>query len=156
MALRLIVGPPNSGRAGEVRRRFAELIARDPVLVVPTRDDAERFERELCESADAVVGGSVRTFPWLFEDFARAAGAVRARRLTAAQRLALVRSAVREADPGILRASAPPPRGGGGRGGGGGGGVGVRARGFLGGRGGVRSAGGGGDPPLSRRHGHRD
>src|SRR5918996_6263139 len=109
MALRLIVGPPNSGRAGEVRRRFAELIARDPVLVVPTRDDAERFERELCEVAGAVIGGSVRTFPWLFEDIARATGAERAAKLTPAQRLALVRSAVREADLRILRASAATP-----------------------------------------------
>jgi ATP-dependent helicase/DNAse subunit B len=109
MPLSLIAGPPNSGRAGEIRRRFTELIEADPVLVVPTRDDAERFERELCDGAEAVVGGSVRTFPWLFEDIARAAGAERARRLTAAQRLALVRWSVRVADLGLLRASAATP-----------------------------------------------
>jgi ATP-dependent helicase/DNAse subunit B len=106
MGLQLIVGPPNSGRAGAIRRRFLELIERDPVLVVPTRDDADRFERELSQTAGAVTGGSVRTFPWLFEDVARATGAELRPRLTPAQRLWLVRSAARNADLRILRPSA--------------------------------------------------
>ena len=48
MSLSLIVGPPNSGRAGEIRARLEAALDRDPVLVVPTLDDADRFERELC------------------------------------------------------------------------------------------------------------
>ena len=39
MPLNLIQGPPNSGRAGAVRRRFAAVAERDPILVVPTLDD---------------------------------------------------------------------------------------------------------------------
>jgi ATP-dependent helicase/DNAse subunit B len=106
MSLWLIVGPPNSGRAGAIRNRFADALESDPVLVVPTRDDADRFERELSRTAGAVVGGSVRTFPWLFEDVARATGAELRPRLTQAQRLWLVRAAAQQADLRILRASA--------------------------------------------------
>ena len=47
--LNLIHGPPNSGRAGLIRRRFAAALDRDPMLVVPNADDVFAFERELCE-----------------------------------------------------------------------------------------------------------
>ena len=56
MPLRLIVGPPNSGRAGEVRRRLVDRAAEEPVLVVPTGDDAAWFERELCARRHARAG----------------------------------------------------------------------------------------------------
>lgn len=106
--LNLVVGPPNAGRAGAIRRRFGAALDADPMLVVPTRDDVDRFERELSEDG-AIVGGSVGTFPALFEDVARATGIDQPRRLTDAQRLWLVRTATREADVGILRASAASP-----------------------------------------------
>ena len=67
MSLSLIVGPPNSGRAGEIRARLVETLGRDPVLVVPTLEDASRFERELCEPGDAVRGASILTFERLFD-----------------------------------------------------------------------------------------
>ena len=51
MSLELIVGPPNSGRAGAVLDRFGAALERDPLLVVPTSDDVDRFERELCARA---------------------------------------------------------------------------------------------------------
>jgi ATP-dependent helicase/DNAse subunit B len=109
MSLSLIVGPPNSGRAGRIRDGFTAALGRAPVLVVPTRDDAERFERELCERQGAIAGGAVCTFPWLFEDVARAAGAEQRPLLTRAQRLAVVQAAVRESEPEVLRASAHAP-----------------------------------------------
>lgn len=71
MPLNLVAGPPNSARAGEVIRGFRGNIARDPLLVVPTADDAERFERELIE-AGVLLGGSVLTFAGLFGELARA------------------------------------------------------------------------------------
>ncbi len=43
MALNLIHGPPNSGKAGLVRQGFAAALDRDPVLVVPTVDDVFAF-----------------------------------------------------------------------------------------------------------------
>ena len=59
MSLSLIIGPPNSGRAGAVRERLEAGLGRDPVLVVPTLDDASRFERELCEQDGPVLGVSI-------------------------------------------------------------------------------------------------
>ena len=61
MSLSLIHGPPNSGRAGLVRRALIDVLERDPVLVVPTVDDVYSFERELCEEG-AILGASVMTF----------------------------------------------------------------------------------------------
>jgi hypothetical protein len=77
MALSLIVGPPNSGRAGEIRRALSAALRDEPVLVVPTGDDVARFERELSrgDGGGAFVGASVRTFERLFEDVADAVGA---------------------------------------------------------------------------------
>src|SRR5512146_1215418 len=86
MALNLIYGPPNSGRAGVIRRRFTECLDRDPVLVVPTVDDVYAFERELCESG-ASLGGAVMTLSALFRAVATAAGSPPAAELTPAQRL---------------------------------------------------------------------
>jgi ATP-dependent helicase/DNAse subunit B len=108
MSLSLVVGPPNAGRAGAIRRRFLDAIDANPVLVVPTRDDVDRFERELSEDG-GVVGGSVGTFPALFEDIARATGIDLPARLSDSQRLWLVRAAVGEAGVGALRASAASP-----------------------------------------------
>ena len=75
MPLTLISGPPKSGRAGEIRARLTEALPAEPVLVVPNADDVIRFERELAERAEAVVGASVRTFEGFFGDMADAVGA---------------------------------------------------------------------------------
>ena len=45
--LNLIHGPPNSGRAGLIRCRFAAALDRDPVLVVPNADDVFALGRKL-------------------------------------------------------------------------------------------------------------
>jgi ATP-dependent helicase/DNAse subunit B len=110
MPLKLIHGPPNSGRAGLVRERFAEAIGRGPILVVPTVDDVYAFERELCQ-AGAVVGGAVMTFSGLFEAVAGAAGSPPPLRLTNAQRLGAISAAVagRRERLGPLRRSAARP-----------------------------------------------
>ena len=105
----MIVGPPNSGRAGEVRRRIEAARDLDPVLVVPTGDDATRFERDLCEGAGAVLGTSIRTFASLTADVARAGAVAPAAALTPPQRLALTRAAVRATDLDQLRRSARRP-----------------------------------------------
>jgi ATP-dependent helicase/DNAse subunit B len=108
MTLNLVVGPPNAGRAGTLRQRFTDALDRDPVLVVPTRDDVDRFEREL-SAGGGLVGGSVWTFPALFEDVARATGVEHPPRLGDSQRRWLMRAATRDADLRILRASARSP-----------------------------------------------
>jgi ATP-dependent helicase/DNAse subunit B len=109
MPVSLIVGPPNSGRVGEVVHRIRGVLDRDPVLVVPTADDTSRFERVLCEPGDAVVGASITTFSWLAEDVARALGVQAPPALSRPQRLALVRAAIGSTPLRLLRRSAERP-----------------------------------------------
>jgi RecB family exonuclease len=108
--LKLIHGPPNSGRAGLLRAAFAAAEARDPVLVVPTVDDVFAFERELA-GGGAALGGSAMTFWALFRRVATAAGAPPGAVLTPAQRLRCVDVAVEGLLPrlGPLRRSAARP-----------------------------------------------
>ncbi|HKO38299.1 MAG TPA: hypothetical protein VJU14_08025, partial [Solirubrobacterales bacterium] len=107
----LIHGPPNSGRAGLIRRAFAETRDRDPILVVPTVDDVFWFERELC-AGGGVLGGSAMTFGALFRTVATAAGAPPGAELSPAQRLRAVALAVERSRGrlGPLRRSASRPR----------------------------------------------
>lgn len=111
MPLKLIHGPPNSGRAGVVRRAFVAELERDPVLVVPNVDDVFAFEREFC-AAGAVLGGAAMTFGALFRTVATAAGAPPGAELSAAQRLRVVAVAIaaRQGRLGPLRRSAARPR----------------------------------------------
>ncbi|MDX6608639.1 MAG: hypothetical protein QOF85_564 [Solirubrobacterales bacterium] len=107
MPLKLIHGPPNSGRAGRIRHGLIAVLDRDPVLVVPTLDDVYAFERELCADG-AVLGADVMTFGGLFRAVATAGGAPPGAVLTPAQRLGAVAAAVtdRRAQLGPLRGSA--------------------------------------------------
>jgi ATP-dependent helicase/DNAse subunit B len=108
--LKLIHGPPNSGKRGLILRGFATVLERDPVLVVPTVDDVFSFERELCRGG-AVLGGAAMTFGALFRTIATAAGAPPGSELTPAQRLRTIAVAVETAGEqlGPLRRSASRP-----------------------------------------------
>jgi ATP-dependent helicase/DNAse subunit B len=110
MPLKLIHGPPNSGRAGRIQALFREALDRNPVLILPTLDDVFRFERILCGSG-ASLGGSAMTFGDLFREVARCAGAPPAGELTPAQRLAAVSRGIgaRRDALGPLRRSAARP-----------------------------------------------
>lgn len=66
MPLNVIAGPPNSGRTGMLLDRFRQAMDRDPILVVPTVDDVERFEEELTRDGAPLVGAAVCTFDRLF------------------------------------------------------------------------------------------
>ncbi len=110
MSLKLIHGPPNSGRAGLIRGGFVAALERDPVLVVPTVDDVFAFERELC-AAGAALGGSALTFGALFRAVATAGGVPPGAELSPAQRLRTIAVAVdaRLGRLGPLRRSASRP-----------------------------------------------
>lgn len=109
MPLSLIVGPPNSGRAGEVVARLRACASQEPVLVVPTGSDAARFERDLCERGNAALGISIQTFGWLFADLAEAYGVNVGLPLSTPERLALVRVAVASTPLRVLSRSAARP-----------------------------------------------
>ena len=98
MALRLISGPPNSGRTGAILDGFRDRLGRDPVLVVPTLDDSDRFENELCEWLGGVIGGSVGTFAQLFEQVGTAVGADARPPLTPVQRVRVAREGASRAE----------------------------------------------------------
>ena len=110
MPLKLILGPPNSGRAGLVRRRYLDTLGRDPLLVLPTVDDVFAFERELCGTG-AALGGTVLTFGALFGQIATAAGRPPGAVLSLVQRRRCVAVAVEELTGrlGPLRRSAGRP-----------------------------------------------
>ncbi len=95
MALQIIIGPPNSGRTGAILDRFTEALPEDPLLVVPTSDDVERFERELCSRKGGALGGSVTSLPGLVGEVARACGAGSRPSLSRMQRIWLCRAAAR-------------------------------------------------------------
>jgi ATP-dependent helicase/DNAse subunit B len=107
VALALVTGPANSGKTGEILDRFTAALAREPVLVVPTQADVRRFEEELLARRPIAVGGRIVTFDRLFEEVARAVGAVTPPPLTAHQRDALLAAIAREAP---LEALAAPAR----------------------------------------------
>jgi ATP-dependent helicase/nuclease subunit B len=109
MALSLIAGPPNSGRTGAVLEGFRAAADRDPVLVVPTVDDVERFERELTSGGEPVIGASVCTFDRLFALVARATDAPTGPALSPTQRRRIAREAASRAEVKLLAASARRP-----------------------------------------------
>ena len=110
MPLKLIHGPPNSGRAGLIQALFREALDRNPVLVLPTLDDVFRFERILCESG-AALGGSALTFGELFREVARCTGALSPAELSPAQRVGAISAGIRSRrdELGPLRRSAARP-----------------------------------------------
>jgi ATP-dependent helicase/DNAse subunit B len=109
MPLELVVGPPNSGRAEEILRRFRAALDGDPILVVPTGDDVAEFERELCSDGRPSLGGSIATFRALVGEVARSLAVDVPPALTVPHREALVRAAVERARPRRLRRSAARP-----------------------------------------------
>ena len=109
VALKLIIGPPNSGRTGAVLDGFRAMSGRDPVLVVPTVDDVERFEEELTRDGDAVIGATVGTFNELFALVARTTDAQAGPAISRTQRLRLAREAASRAELRILAASSRRP-----------------------------------------------
>jgi ATP-dependent helicase/DNAse subunit B len=109
MGVKLIAGPPNSGRTGRTLDAFRAAAARNPVLVVPTVDDVERFEEELTSGGEVVIGATVGTFDQLFALVARATDAPAGPAVSRTQRLRLAREAASRAELRILATSARRP-----------------------------------------------
>jgi ATP-dependent helicase/DNAse subunit B len=111
--LTLVTGPANSAKARAVLDGVRTALERDPLLVVPTGQDVERYRRELAEDG-LVVGARVLTFDGLLrEAAARAATTVRPLGDLARERVAgavVARTQLRvlassAATPGFVRAA---------------------------------------------------
>src|SRR4051794_22750919 len=108
MALKLVTGPANSGRAGQVLDEYRARIAEDPILVVPGFRDVEHSQRELARTG-AGLGARVVRFADLFRTIGERCGAPPARVASDVQREVLVEEAVRAVRPRALRESAGRP-----------------------------------------------
>jgi len=103
--LNLIAGPANAGKVELLLDRYLGALDREPILIVPTRSDVDRVERELLERRPALLAGSIGTFDDLFERIAHAGeGALPL--VSQAQRALLVRRVVAGAQLYGLSASA--------------------------------------------------
>jgi ATP-dependent helicase/DNAse subunit B len=109
----LITGPANAGKAREVLGAVRGHLARgeEPLLVVPTRADVERYRRELALQG-AVLGARVERFEGLIGEVVRRAGANQpvlgrvARERVLAHVIASGRGGARRSTPGFVSALA--------------------------------------------------
>jgi ATP-dependent helicase/DNAse subunit B len=104
MGLKLVLGPANSAKAGEVLGAYAAATRRGAVLVVPTAADAQLYTRELAADG-AVFGGSVVTFSGLAREIVGRVGFV-GRRCSRLQRERLLARAVAATRLAVLKESA--------------------------------------------------
>ena len=107
MPLKLVTGPANAAKAGEVLGGLRARLDEDPVLVVPTFADVEHAQRELAERG-AIFGARVMRFEWLFGEIATRVGFA-GRRASDFQRELIVEEAVRRARLDVLAESASQP-----------------------------------------------
>ena len=107
MSLKLVTGPANAAKAGEVLGGLRARVDEEPLLVVPAFEDVEHNQRELA-ARGAVFGIHVVRFKRLFAQIAARAG-VRGRAATRLQRELIVADAVRAAELEALAESAARP-----------------------------------------------
>ncbi len=107
MPLKLVTGPANAAKAGEVLGGLRARVDEEPLLVVPAFEDVEHNQRELA-ARGAVFGVHVVRFKRLFGQIAARAGA-RGRAASRLQRELIVADAVRAADLEALAESAERP-----------------------------------------------
>ncbi len=97
MGLSLVVGPAHAGKVALLLDSFLHLLDSDPWLIVPTRADVDRVERELVARSGALLAGTVATFDTLFETLARGGDDPGHRLIGDAERALIVRRVVASA-----------------------------------------------------------
>jgi len=107
MPLKLVTGPANSAKAGEVLGGLRTRLDDEPVLVVPAFEDVEHNQRELA-AREAVFGTRVLRFSGLFRLIASRTGSG-GRIASDLQRELLVDAAVRAAKLELMAESARRP-----------------------------------------------
>src|SRR4051812_39256769 len=107
MPLTLVTGPANAEKAGHVLAAYRTALDREPLLVVPTAADVERYRRELAADG-AVFGVQVMRFAWLEREIVRRSG-VHGRPLGGLARERVAAAAIGAARLDRLAASAATP-----------------------------------------------
>ena len=107
MPLKLVTGPANAAKAGEVLGGLRDRLAEEPVLVVPTSKDVEHAQRELAERG-GIFGAQVVAFDWLLQLIAHRVG-LSGRAASEVQCELIAEEAVRRSDLDVLAASAGQP-----------------------------------------------
>ena len=107
MPLKLVTGPANAAKAGEVLGGLRDRLAEEPILVVPAFQDVEHSQRELAERG-AIFGAEVVRFKRLYRRIAERAG-YRERVASVVQRELVMEEAVGRAGLTVLAASAARP-----------------------------------------------
>jgi ATP-dependent helicase/nuclease subunit B len=107
MPLRLVTGPANAAKAGEVLGGLRDRLDEEPILVVPAFADVEHAQRELAQRG-AIFGAEVLRFDRLFREIARRAG-YGARVASELQRELIVAAAIERAGLELLAESAARP-----------------------------------------------
>jgi ATP-dependent helicase/DNAse subunit B len=105
--LSLVTGPANAEKARVVLDALQAAASREPLLIVPTMQDALVYRRELAERG-LVFGADVRTWSGLARELARAAG-VRGRPIGGLSRERVAALAVQRTTLQVLGASAGTP-----------------------------------------------
>ncbi len=70
MSLSLLAGPAHAGKVALLLERYLERLDDEPFLIVPTRFDVDRVERDLLARSGCLFGGTIGTFDDLFERIA--------------------------------------------------------------------------------------
>jgi ATP-dependent helicase/DNAse subunit B len=107
MPLRLVTGPANAAKAGEVLGGLRDRLDEEPILVVPAFTDVEHAQRELAQRG-AIFGAEVLRFDRLFREIARRGG-YGARVASELQRELIVEAAIERARLELLAESAARP-----------------------------------------------
>jgi ATP-dependent helicase/DNAse subunit B len=107
MPLKLVTGPANSAKAAELLGGVRAALEREPLLVVPTAADVDRYRRELAEDG-VVFGARVVRFAELVDEAARRAGET-GRPLGATARARVVAAVAARARLDVLAASRATP-----------------------------------------------
>jgi ATP-dependent helicase/DNAse subunit B len=93
VGLSLVVGPANAGKVALLLERYLARLDDEPVLIVPTRSDVDRVERDLLARCGCLFSGSIGTFDDLFDRLATERRPV----ATDAQRALIARRALQSA-----------------------------------------------------------
>ena len=103
MPMKIIKGPPNSGRTETLRERYVEALPKRPVLVVPSTDDIFDWERRLLREDGAFLGARIMHFKDLVAEILELGPGERRRVAGPLRRRNLTREAMRESWPALER-----------------------------------------------------